>query len=80
MSQDRLGIELLAPSRQDSRQPWPSASRRLVNRVRRHIESALSILATVFDVEYPRARSLHGLISRISTRLLAYHLCFLVDN
>lgn len=77
---DRQSIDLLAPPRQDSRQPWPSASRQLVNRVRRRIETALSVLATVFDVEHPRARSLHGLVSRISTRLLAYNLCFLMDN
>jgi hypothetical protein len=78
--QERQGIELLAPPRQDSRQPWPSASRRLVNRVRRHIETALSVLATVFDVEHPRARSLHGLVSRVSTRLLAYNLCFVMHS
>jgi hypothetical protein len=74
---DRQGIDLLAPPRQDSVAPWPAASRRLVNRVRRRIETALSILTTVFDIEHPRARSLHGLIARISTRLLAYNLCFL---
>jgi hypothetical protein len=77
---DRQGVELLAPPRQDRTQPWPAPSRRLVNRVRRRIETAFSILTTVFDIEHPRARSLHGLISRISTRLLAYNLCFLMHE
>jgi hypothetical protein len=77
---DQQGIDVLAPPRQDSTQPWPAAARRLVNRVRRTIETAFSILATVFDIEHPRARSLAGLVARISTRLLAYNLCFLMDE
>lgn len=77
---DNKNVLLLAPPRQDSTHPWPAASRRLVNRVRRRIETALSIRATVFDIEHPRARSLHGLVSRLSTRLLAYNLCFLMNE
>jgi hypothetical protein len=78
--QERQGVTLLAPPRRDSASPWPAAARHLVNRIRRNIESAFGILATVFDIEHPRSRSLHGLIARLSTRLLAYNLCFLMHN
>jgi DDE family transposase len=77
---EQQAIEVLAPPRKDSRQPWPQPLRQLVNRVRRNIETAFSILVTVFDIEHPRARSLHGLIARLSTRLLAYNLCFVMDK
>jgi hypothetical protein len=77
---EHQGIELLAPPRKDSRHPWPQPLRQLVNRVRRNIETTFSILVTVFDIEHPRARSLHGLIARLSTRLLAYTLCFVMPN
>jgi hypothetical protein len=73
-------IQLLAPPRKDSRTPWPPALRQTVTHLRRKIETALSILAVVFHVERPNARSLHGLVCRISTRILAYTLCFVMDH
>jgi len=48
--------------------------------LRRNIQTALSILTVVFHLKRPNARSLQGLVSRISTRILAYNLCFLMDN
>ena len=77
---DKHDISLLAPPRKDSRTPWPEALRQTVARLRRNIETALSILAIVFDVERPNARSLHGIVSRISTRILAYNLCFITNK
>lgn len=73
-------VTVLTPPRTDSRQPWPKQIRRIVNRLRRRIETAFAILVTVFNIEHPGARSLHGLISRISTRLLAYNLCFVMNK
>lgn len=72
-------VIVYAPPRRDNRKrpPWPAPVRRFVGRIRRRIETAFSVLATVFDVERPRSRSMKGLVSRISTRLLAYNLCFL---
>lgn len=68
-----------APPRRDSRkrEPWPAELRRWVGKVRRRIETALSVLTVVFNIECPHARSLQGLVCRISTRLLAYNLCFI---
>jgi hypothetical protein len=76
---ERHRVEIIAPPRKDSRkrEPWSKAKRNWIGRVRRKIETAFSVLQTVFHIEQPNARSLRGLICRISTRLLAYNLCFL---
>lgn len=73
-------IQLLAPPRSNSPNPWPQALSQTVSRLRRNIETALSILSVAFHVERPNARSLHGLVCRISTRILAYTLCFVMDK
>jgi len=79
---ERHRIEIFAPPRKDSRtrEPWPKAKRRWIGRIRRKIETAFSVLQTVFHIEQPNARSLRGVICRISTRLLAYNLCFLTQH
>jgi hypothetical protein len=75
-------VVIYAPPRSDTRKraPWPEPIRRWLGAVRRRIETALSVLTTVFDVERPRSRSLMGLICRISTRLLAYNLTFITGD
>lgn len=74
-------IEVLAPPRRDSRlYSWSKAMRHTLSRFRRPIESAFSVLATVFNIEHPQARSLHGLVSRISTRILAYTCSFVMNK
>ncbi len=74
-------IEVLAPPRRDSRlYTWSKALIHTVSRFRRPIESAFSVLATVFNIEHPHARSLCGLISRISTRILAYTCSFVMNK
>jgi hypothetical protein len=72
-------VVVYAPPRRDSKQvpPWPSHLRRLFSAVRQRVETTFSILTTVFDIERLAARSLKGVVCRISTRLLAYTLCFL---
>ena len=62
--------------RRTDRVQRPQVVQRLLNRARRRIETALSVLATVFHLERPGSRSLSGLISRIATRILAYTLSF----
>jgi hypothetical protein len=76
--QRKYNIQVWATPRKDSRQPWPTQVRQWVTRVRRRIETALSVLVTVFNVEHPHARSLTGMVTRIATRLLAYNLCFVM--
>ena len=71
-------IRLTAMQRRDARTPWPDAVRGLLTKLRRTIESALSVLCTVFHLEQLGSRSLSGALARISTRLLAYTLSFLM--
>jgi hypothetical protein len=70
-------LHVWALPRKDTRKPWPAQFRRIVARVRRRVETALSVLQTVFNIEQPRSRSLSGLVCRIATRMLAYTLCFI---
>jgi hypothetical protein len=71
-------IRLTAIQRRDAREPWPSEVRTTLTKLRRTIESALSVLCTVFHLEQPGSRSMSGLVARISTRLLAYTLSFVL--
>jgi Transposase DDE domain len=74
-------ILVLAPPRQDSRlETWSEATLQSIARFRRPIESAFSVLATVFDIEHPLARSLHGLVSRLASRILAYTCSFVMSK
>lgn len=71
-------IQVFAPLRKDARHnPWPHKFRRWANRLRRKIETALSVLVTAFNVEQPGSRSFYGLVTRVASRLLAYNLCFI---
>jgi hypothetical protein len=70
-------VRVWALPRCDSRKPWPAQFRRVVAKLRRRVETALSVLQTVFNIEQPRSRSLSGLVCRVATRMLAYTLCFI---
>lgn len=74
--QTRRGIRLLAPPQRTVTRPWPLELEQLARRMRRRIESALGVLATVFKIEVPGSRSLSGLVVRVATRILAYTLSF----
>ena len=70
-------ITLLAPPRRTQVQgQWPHSLRRLATRIRRRVETAISVLETVFHIEHPHARSLSGVLARVATRLLAYTISF----
>jgi hypothetical protein len=75
-------VEVLASPCRDrrTRAPYSKAKRRFLGRVQRKIETAFSVLLTVFHHEQPNARSLRGVICRISTRLLAYNFCFVTGS
>lgn len=71
-------VELLAPPRQKyEKQPWPQVYHQLFMRVRRLIESSLSVLAGPFHIQQPGSRSLLGLLTRVASRILAYTLSFI---
>lgn len=71
-------IHIQAIPRKDSRfHHWPRAIRRLFRKLRLRIETAFSVLTTVFNLQQPGSRSLSGLVTRMTSRLLAYTLCFI---
>lgn len=73
----RHNIRIWAIPRKDAQHPWPKAFKRLVRKLRLRIETAFSVLTTVFNIQQPGSRSLSGLITRMTSRLLAYTLCFI---
>jgi hypothetical protein len=73
----KRGITLFGRSRVHYHKiQWPTEFRQLFNRVRRRLESALSVLCVVFHVEQPGSRSLSGLVAYLATRILAYTISF----
>lgn len=74
---DKRGHRVLAPNRKDSKAQWSKPFKKRFGRVRRRVESALSVLSTVFRVKTPGSRSTDGLVTRTATRILAYTLCFI---
>ena len=71
------GIRLLTAKRRTDKVQWPEHLRSLLNRARRRIETAFSVLATVFHIERSGSRSLSGLVARTASRILAYNISFL---
>lgn len=76
--QQHRAIGRVALPRRTAQAIWPAPPRQQINTMRRTIERALRVLWSVFHLERPGSRSLAGLLSRITTRLLAYTLSFVV--
>ncbi|MGA9349541.1 MAG: hypothetical protein WBW48_12180, partial [Anaerolineae bacterium] len=71
-------ILLLPLRRKNMRTQWEPDVKAILKRVRRRVETALSVLTQVWNIEWPRARSLSGIIARIATRILAHTISFIV--
>jgi hypothetical protein len=67
---------LLSLKRDNQKQHWPAGIQALLCRLRHDIETAFSVLTTVFTFELPKSRSFSGLIGRITTKILAHTLSF----
>lgn len=67
---------LLALRRKNQKAQWPAGIQQIIGRLRHGIETAFSVLTTVFTFESPHSRSLSGLIARITTKILAHTLSF----
>lgn len=72
-------ITLVTPPQQQMKAAWPQPVRHFMKRLRRRIEAALGTLSVVFALQTVGARSLTGLLARLTTRLLAYNLSFLTN-
>jgi len=76
---EKRNIILTTAKRKDAVKPRPAWFRRLLRRLRRRIETAFSVMTTVFNLETPGARSMSGLLCRLTTTVLAYNLSFLMN-
>ena len=71
-------ILLLPLCRKNMKTQWEHEVKAILKRVRLRVETALSISTRVWNIEWPRARSLSGIIARIATRILAHTVSFIV--
>jgi hypothetical protein len=77
---DRLWEEgehlLLALKKENQKEQWPAGIQRILGFLRHRVETAFSVLETVFNFERPKSRSLSGLITRTTTKILAHTVSF----
>jgi len=69
-------IQLLPLRRTNETRQWTEDMRKILGRVRHHIETVFSVASTVFNLERPRGRSLAGHVVRVATIILAHTLSF----
>jgi hypothetical protein len=74
------GIKLLYMKRNNSKNQYPKRLRQAIFKVRRRVETSFSQLADQFNIETTRAKSLWGLNVRLQTKILAFNLCFLINQ
>jgi hypothetical protein len=72
------GHRMLALRRRDQKVQWPRSLRHLVTTLRRWVETAGSVLAGVFSIEHPNAKTASGLLARIASKLFAYNFSFVL--
>ena len=77
---DERGVLMIAMKRDNAKIPNPKPLRQLIFKARRRIETSFSQLSDQFNVESTRATTLWGLVARIQTKILAYNLCFAVNQ
>ena len=63
---------LLALKRDNQKERWPKGIQSILGYLRHRVETAFSVLTTVFNFEHPQSRSLSGLIYRTTTKILAH--------
>lgn len=67
---------LLALKKENQLEQWPEGIQRILGYLRHRVETAFSVLETVFNLERPKSRSLSGLVARITTKILAHTISF----
>jgi hypothetical protein len=72
------GHHILALRRRDQKAQWAETLRRIVTTLRRWVETAGSVLAGVFLIEHPNAKTASGLLARIASKLFAYNFSFVL--
>ena len=67
---------LLALKRKNQKQQWPVGIQKILGHLRHNVETAFSVLTSVFNFEKLGSRSLSGLIVRTTTKILAHTVSF----
>lgn len=67
---------LLALKKDNQKEQWPDSIQRILGYLRHRVETAFSVLGTVFNLERPKSRSLVGLITRTTSKILAHTMSF----
>ena len=74
------GISLVYMKRDNAKDQYPKSFRQAVFKIRRRIETSFSQLAEQFNIETTRAKSLWGLQVRLQTKMLAFNICFFLNQ
>ena len=69
---EQYGVDLRAIPRDNQKHNWPKATKQLVGRVRRLIESIISQLTRQFDISRTLAKAMPGLLVRLTSKIGAY--------
>lgn len=67
---------LLALKRDNQKKQWPEGIQAILGHLRHRVETVFSVLTTTFNFECPRSRSFSGMLSRITTKILAHTISF----
>lgn len=67
---------LLALKRKNQKEQWPPGIQKILGQLRHNVETAFSVLTTVFNFEKPGSRSMSGYIARVTTKILAHTVSF----
>lgn len=67
---------LLALKRKNQKEQWPSGIQKILGQLRHNVETAFSVLTTVFNFEKPGSRSMSGYIARVTAKVLAHTVSF----
>ncbi|MEM7537629.1 MAG: IS982 family transposase [Chloroflexota bacterium] len=71
---------LLALKKKNQKVQWPDGIQKILGRLRHGVETVFSVLTTVFSFESPGSRSYSGMISRVTSKVLAYTVSFLLAD
>lgn len=74
------GICLMALKRSNSKTDWPKPVRQMIFKQRRRVETVFSQLSGQLNAERVIAKSLMGLCTRLSNKILAYNLCLALNS
>jgi hypothetical protein len=82
--EERLWLEgdhlLLALKRDNQQQQWPAGIQNILGQLRHRVETAFSVLTTVFSFESPASRSFSGFLARTTSKILAYTISFFLAD